>query len=1279
MNKRHVDAVVRKQLQTIEPNPGPGMRRGWRRRNKTEEKMEQRRLRRREKRRERHRDEGEDGDDGDGRPSGEDIVEIVTWNVQGLSLRENNRRRLRRVLTLIEKKKWEIVLLSELRAGSKGILWFGEEGREMAVVHSERTAVVLRGKMMERWRAERQRRSYSERTTTVVIGKLRCIAVYQPLWSEGREGIERYRENLEAEIVRCEGGEMLVVGGDHNAQVGGGEEVEGVRGRYGLRDNTNEAGEDLVEWCQLNGIALANTFSPHSRRGTWFNIPRARWYELDGFLVKQDQRHRMMRGVKVLGETGMSDHRPVMMKIKSKVRKWRRQSEKRVPNIRYEKLKDENVKVQFKRKVREKWETRGDQIREDGTNWKMMSEVLTEAAEETCGKKTRQVANPWTIGHEEELAYLNLQISAWVEERNRINERMRTRAESRRWQEQLEEARRRVTEARREMKIRLRELERAWWDEIIQRCEEASQRGDIGEMYSALKSLGDRKKKAAEGHNITTADFKEHFQQVSQDRYERGAEEIEEAVRGVRDLRETEKAREAEALLNETPHEEEIERAVAKMKESAPGKDGVRVCYLKEAPPEVKAELVRMVKFMFENRAHKWEEELKTGQIVPLFKKGDRNNRNNYRGICLLAMGSRVLGKVMAERLRWWAEFMKLTDENQSGFRAGRSTADATQVMVRLEEDAEDLRKRRRRRGDEEESGSDPVARLLDLKKAYPRVNKPALWGILKMYGLKGNFLWTLQDLHEATTYVVKGRGEDSGSWRPERGLREGCATSPTLFNVYHQAVMRKAEEARKEEAEREGRQVGVRIRWQPGNAFPSNNLWEKYSSEAESRIITTSLFADDTTLVGRRDEIEEGTEIVKRIMEEFEEKNNEDKEEILVFGSEEGKKIRMLGSWIGPEEDIKNRKKRAGTLWFRVKNRLRNTMLSKRRQARIFEACVESALLFDCATRTWYKKDVKKLQQWSDKCVRYLWSRKTEPPLREMQRRGMNMQDIRNEVNMKTIGWKIEKRVWARMGHIFRMGDERITKAVTLGWMEQLEEIEKCPGRKRKTVRYWRKIVKEAGIDWTKAGALAADRDGWKKMVEERMEHLENYERSKGNLRTNEEIARNIVRERTEEDLVCGWEGCGKRCKSKGGLKIHQKRMHEEPRGEFACGACGQRFKSENTMINHIKTCGGATADREGYKRCEKCGREFAKKNIARHRRACTASEGNGGVRGAVRPEQDPPGAAAPVSQEPSTRPPELARVYRQKWADCPICGQRQSATNMARHIRRRHAGGEP
>ena len=50
-------------------------------------------------------------------------------------------------------------------------------------------------------------------------------------------------------------------------------------------------------------------------------------------------------------------------------------------------------------------------------------------------------------------------------------------------------------------------------------------------------------------------------------------------------------------------------------------------------------------------------------------------------------MGSRILAKIMSKRLREWAEHLQVLDENQSGFRAGRSTADATQILVRITED----------------------------------------------------------------------------------------------------------------------------------------------------------------------------------------------------------------------------------------------------------------------------------------------------------------------------------------------------------------------------------------------------------------------------------------------------------------------------------------------------------------------------------------------------------------------------------------------------------------
>ena len=109
-----------------------------------------------------------------------------------------------------------------------------------------------------------------------------------------------------------------------------------------------------------------------------------------------------------------------------------------------------------------------------------------------------------------------------------------------------------------------------------------------------------------------------------------------------------------------------------------------------------------------------------------------RNQTNNYRGLVLLAMCSRILARVIASRLRAWSEAVELVDENQNGFRPGRSNADATQVFVRIQEDVNDLRKRRLAG---EEEVEDPEARLLDLRKAYPRVSRPALWGILRRNG----------------------------------------------------------------------------------------------------------------------------------------------------------------------------------------------------------------------------------------------------------------------------------------------------------------------------------------------------------------------------------------------------------------------------------------------------------------------------------------------------------------------------------------------------------------
>ena len=131
------------------------------------------------------------------------------------------------------------------------------------------------------------------------------------------------------------------------------------------------------------------------------------------------------------------------------------------------------------------------------------------------------------------------------------------------------------------------------------------------------------------------------------------------------------------------------------------------------------------------------------------------------------------------------------------------------------------------------------------------------------------------------------------------------------------------------------------------------------------------------------------------------------------------------------------NRIRRVGMLWGNVRGWLKGSRLSKRWQGRIVQACVESSLLYDCQARVWYKRDVNKLQRWMDKCYRYVWSDRNGEPLRQMAERHVNMTDVRQRLRIKSVEWKIERRVLERIGHVMRMENDRLTKAVVLGWWE--------------------------------------------------------------------------------------------------------------------------------------------------------------------------------------------------------------------------------------------------
>ena len=65
---------------------------------------------------------------------------------------------------------------------------------------------------------------------------------------------------------------------------------------------------------------------------------------------------------------------------------------------------------------------------------------------------------------------------------------------------------------------------------------------------------------------------------------------------------------------------------------------------------------------------------LKTAKVVPIFKKGDKNEISNYRPISLLSTFSKILEKLICKRTRKFLDKHSIILSNQYGFRPSLST-----------------------------------------------------------------------------------------------------------------------------------------------------------------------------------------------------------------------------------------------------------------------------------------------------------------------------------------------------------------------------------------------------------------------------------------------------------------------------------------------------------------------------------------------------------------------------------------------------------------------------
>ena len=113
--------------------------------------------------------------------------------------------------------------------------------------------------------------------------------------------------------------------------------------------------------------------------------------------------------------------------------------------------------------------------------------------------------------------------------------------------------------------------------------------------------------------------------------------------------------------------------------------------------------------------------------MVPLYKgKGDVHECNNFRGISLLSVVGKVYGTILINRIRDNTE--NVIAEVQSGFRRGRGCTDQIFIVRQICEKY--LGK-----------GKDVCFAFLDLEKAYDRVDRDAMWNVLRLYGIGDRLL----------------------------------------------------------------------------------------------------------------------------------------------------------------------------------------------------------------------------------------------------------------------------------------------------------------------------------------------------------------------------------------------------------------------------------------------------------------------------------------------------------------------------------------------------------
>ena len=332
-------------------------------------------------------------------------------------------------------------------------------------------------------------------------------------------------------------------------------------------------------------------------------------------------------------------------------------------------------------------------------------------------------------------------------------------------------------------------------------------------------------------------------------------------------------------------------------------------------------------------------EQWRISNIIPVPKKGDPTDTNNYRGISLTSIVTKTLNRMILNRIQ--PEVDKKFRDNQNGFRKGRSTTSHILTLRRILEGAR-------------AKNLSAVMVFIDFRKAFDSVDRDTLKKILLAYGIPKKIVDLIFLLYTNTTAQVITPDGKTEFFEIQAGVLQGDTLAPYLFIIVMDYCMR------------------IALDKHPDLGF---TLTPARSRRVKAKKISDTDFADDIALVTNT--VKEAEELMREVeavsacvglrMNEQKTKylveNIHEPEEITNIG---GQKVELVNDFLylgakirNSEEDITTRKKKAWIACHSLKAVWKSD-LRRDLKIRLFTATVESVLLYGSETWTMTKRLTK-------------------------------------------------------------------------------------------------------------------------------------------------------------------------------------------------------------------------------------------------------------------------------------------------------------------------------